>query len=83
MWIFADLPFTYAIRVLDVYLLEGYKVLYRFAAAAFSHVIKILKSEFVISHDITITSEKLAQGEKHNKRYFILNHSLKGGIGFA
>lgn len=30
MWIFADLPFTYAIRVLDVYLLEGYKVLYRF-----------------------------------------------------
>lgn len=31
-WIFADLPFTYAIRVLDVYLLEGYKVLYRFVA---------------------------------------------------
>lgn len=37
MWIFADLPFTYAIRVLDVYLLEGYKVLYRFVAAALSH----------------------------------------------
>lgn len=36
-WIFADLPFTYAIRVLDVYLLEGYKVLYRFVAAAISH----------------------------------------------
>lgn len=36
-WIFADLPFTYAIRVLDVYLLEGYKVLYRFVAAAMSH----------------------------------------------
>ncbi|XP_074539072.1 TBC1 domain family member 24-like [Halichoeres trimaculatus] len=33
MWIFADLPFTYAIRVLDVYLLEGYKVLYRVALA--------------------------------------------------
>ncbi|XP_059195920.1 TBC1 domain family member 24-like [Centropristis striata] len=31
MWIFADLPFTYAIRVLDVYILEGYKVLYRVA----------------------------------------------------
>lgn len=30
MWLFADLPFTYAIRVLDVYLVEGYKVLYRF-----------------------------------------------------
>lgn len=36
-WIFADLPFTYAIRVLDVYLLEGYKVLYRSVAAAMSH----------------------------------------------
>ncbi|XP_030589031.1 TBC1 domain family member 24-like isoform X1 [Archocentrus centrarchus] len=33
MWIFAELPFTYAIRVLDVYLLEGYKVLYRVALA--------------------------------------------------
>ncbi|KAM3864736.1 TBC1 domain family member 24-like [Diretmus argenteus] len=36
MWIFADLPFTYAIRVLDVYLLEGYKVLYRVALALLS-----------------------------------------------
>uniref|UniRef100_A0AAV2LMM8 Cilia- and flagella-associated protein 52 n=1 Tax=Knipowitschia caucasica TaxID=637954 RepID=A0AAV2LMM8_KNICA len=33
MWIFADLPFIYAIRVLDVYLLEGFKVLYRVALA--------------------------------------------------
>uniref|UniRef100_A0A3Q1F2F4 TBC1 domain family member 24 n=1 Tax=Acanthochromis polyacanthus TaxID=80966 RepID=A0A3Q1F2F4_9TELE len=40
MWIFADLPFTYAIRVLDVYLQEGYKVLYRCVAVAFSHVNK-------------------------------------------
>uniref|UniRef100_A0A8D0ANI7 TBC1 domain family member 24 n=1 Tax=Sander lucioperca TaxID=283035 RepID=A0A8D0ANI7_SANLU len=36
MWIFADLPFTYAIRVLDVYILEGYKVLYRVALALLS-----------------------------------------------
>ncbi|XP_051563597.1 TBC1 domain family member 24-like isoform X2 [Myxocyprinus asiaticus] len=36
MWIFADLPFTYAIRVLDVYLIEGYKVLYRVALALLS-----------------------------------------------
>ncbi|CAK6953400.1 TBC1 domain family member 24-like [Scomber scombrus] len=36
MWIFAELPFTYAIRVLDVYLLEGYKVLYRVALALLS-----------------------------------------------
>ncbi|XP_074870877.1 TBC1 domain family member 24-like isoform X2 [Carettochelys insculpta] len=32
-WIFGDLPFEYAIRVLDVYLLEGQKVLYRVALA--------------------------------------------------
>ncbi|XP_037618129.1 TBC1 domain family member 24-like isoform X2 [Sebastes umbrosus] len=36
MWIFADLPFTYAIRVLDVYILEGYKVLYRVALTLLS-----------------------------------------------
>ncbi|XP_044201689.1 TBC1 domain family member 24-like [Thunnus albacares] len=36
MWIFAELPFTYAIRVLDVYLLEGFKVLYRVALALLS-----------------------------------------------
>uniref|UniRef100_A0A671MQA0 TBC1 domain family member 24 n=1 Tax=Sinocyclocheilus anshuiensis TaxID=1608454 RepID=A0A671MQA0_9TELE len=36
MWIFADLPFTYAIRVLDVYLMEGYKALYHVALALLS-----------------------------------------------
>ncbi|XP_053494036.1 TBC1 domain family member 24-like [Ictalurus furcatus] len=36
MWIFADLPFIYAVRVLDVYLVEGYKVLYRVALALLS-----------------------------------------------
>ncbi|MCI4375965.1 hypothetical protein PGIGA_G00115760 [Pangasianodon gigas] len=36
MWIFADLPFSYAVRVLDVYLVEGYKVLYRVALALLS-----------------------------------------------
>ncbi|XP_029296703.1 TBC1 domain family member 24-like [Cottoperca gobio] len=36
MWIFADLPFSYAIRVLDVYILEGYKILYRVALALLS-----------------------------------------------
>lgn len=33
MWIFGDLPFEYVIRVFDVFLLEGYKVLYRVALA--------------------------------------------------
>ncbi|NXU94118.1 TBC24 protein, partial [Xiphorhynchus elegans] len=32
-WLFHDLPFDYAIRVLDVFLLEGQKVLYRIALA--------------------------------------------------
>lgn len=36
MWIFDDMPFSYAIRVLDVYLVEGYKVLYRVALALLS-----------------------------------------------
>ncbi|XP_028674954.2 TBC1 domain family member 24-like [Erpetoichthys calabaricus] len=33
VWLFGGLPFEYAIRVCDVYLLEGYKVLYRVALA--------------------------------------------------
>ncbi|XP_063819716.1 TBC1 domain family member 24-like [Pseudophryne corroboree] len=33
MWIFGDLPFEYVIRVFDVFLLEGNKVLYRVALA--------------------------------------------------
>ncbi|NXL84806.1 TBC24 protein, partial [Alectura lathami] len=32
-WLFHDLPFSYAIRVFDVFLLEGQKVLYRIALA--------------------------------------------------
>ncbi|XP_068119892.1 TBC1 domain family member 24-like [Hyperolius riggenbachi] len=33
MWIFGDLPFEYVIRIFDVFLLEGNKVLYRVALA--------------------------------------------------
>ncbi|XP_041939155.1 TBC1 domain family member 24 [Alosa sapidissima] len=32
-WVLGDLPFAHAARVLDVYLVEGYKVLYRVALA--------------------------------------------------
>ncbi|XP_068102847.1 TBC1 domain family member 24 [Hyperolius riggenbachi] len=32
-WLFGDLPFTYIARVFDVFLVEGYKVLYRIALA--------------------------------------------------
>lgn len=52
MWIFADLPFTYAIRVLDVYILEGYKVLYRFVAASRGNK----KSECVVPHGMAVTA---------------------------
>uniref|UniRef100_A0A6J0UHI4 TBC1 domain family member 24 n=1 Tax=Pogona vitticeps TaxID=103695 RepID=A0A6J0UHI4_9SAUR len=33
VWLFNDLPFDYIIRIFDVYLLEGQKVLYRIALA--------------------------------------------------
>ncbi|XP_063791086.1 TBC1 domain family member 24 isoform X2 [Pseudophryne corroboree] len=32
-WLFGELPFTYIIRVFDVFLVEGYKVLFRVALA--------------------------------------------------
>lgn len=32
-WVLGDLPFSHVVRVLDVYLVEGYKVLYRVAIA--------------------------------------------------
>ncbi|XP_051925366.1 TBC1 domain family member 24 [Hippocampus zosterae] len=32
-WVLGDLPFGHAVRVLDVYLVEGYKILYRVAMA--------------------------------------------------
>ncbi|NWX31065.1 TBC24 protein, partial [Notiomystis cincta] len=36
-WLFPGLPFGYAVRVLDVFLLEGQKVLYRIALALLRH----------------------------------------------
>ncbi|KAG8009133.1 TBC1 domain family member 24 [Nibea albiflora] len=32
-WVLGDLPFSHIVRILDVYLVEGYKVLYRVAIA--------------------------------------------------
>uniref|UniRef100_A0A8C8FZJ4 TBC1 domain family member 24 n=1 Tax=Oncorhynchus tshawytscha TaxID=74940 RepID=A0A8C8FZJ4_ONCTS len=58
MWIFADLPFTYAMRVLDVYLLEGYKVLYRVALALLSLYKVSVSSRNVVRH---CTVEKLLE----------------------
>ncbi|XP_068610849.1 TBC1 domain family member 24 [Brachionichthys hirsutus] len=32
-WVLGDLPFSHVVRILDVYLVEGYKILYRVAIA--------------------------------------------------
>lgn len=77
MWIFADLPFTYAIRVLDVYLLEGYKVLYRFVtAAAFQQINKKLSPKYVISSAISVTLGKKQTYRQNNSINVFHNYSL-------
>lgn len=53
MWIFADLPFTYAIRVMDCYLLEGYKVLYRFVCTALSHQSMFKVKQFLLMTNLS------------------------------
>ncbi|XP_003201409.4 TBC1 domain family member 24 isoform X1 [Danio rerio] len=45
-WVFGDLPFSFAARVLDVFLVEGYKVLYRVALA----ILKFYRKQFVASN---------------------------------
>ncbi|KAG6932052.1 TBC1 domain family member 24-like, partial [Chelydra serpentina] len=50
-WIFGDLPFDYAIRVLDVYLLEGQKVLYRIALALLrQHRLSVTSGEMEVTN---------------------------------
>ncbi|XP_039356180.1 TBC1 domain family member 24-like isoform X2 [Mauremys reevesii] len=50
-WIFGDLPFDYAIRVLDVYLLEGQKVLYRIALALLrQHRLSVTSGELEVAN---------------------------------
>lgn len=44
-WVLGDLPFNYAARVLDVFLVEGYKVLYRVALA----ILKFYRKQCVAS----------------------------------
>ncbi|XP_007887090.2 TBC1 domain family member 24-like [Callorhinchus milii] len=54
MWIFGDLPFKYAIRVLDVFLLEGYKALYRIGLALLKQYKLSLTSKEVEIHDVQL-----------------------------
>ncbi|CAM2101812.1 TBC1 domain family member 24-like isoform X1 [Caretta caretta] len=50
-WIFGDLPFDYAIRILDVYLLEGQKVLYRIALALLrQHRLSVTSGELEVTN---------------------------------
>ncbi|KAM8879297.1 TBC1 domain family member 24-like isoform 2-T2 [Spinachia spinachia] len=61
MWIFADLPFTYAIRVLDVYLSEGYKVLYRVALALLSLYMVSVSSRVADVEDFRTDMKRFVQ----------------------
>ncbi|CAB1443963.1 unnamed protein product [Pleuronectes platessa] len=55
-WVLGDLPFSHVVRVLDVYLVEGYKILYRVAIALLKfywhclhrHTEKLLEKAFSI-----------------------------------
>ncbi|XP_007891797.2 TBC1 domain family member 24 isoform X2 [Callorhinchus milii] len=51
-WIFGDLPFEYAARVLDIFFVEGYKVLYRVALAILKFFRKIRMGQPELSHNV-------------------------------
>ncbi|XP_069503052.1 TBC1 domain family member 24 isoform X2 [Ambystoma mexicanum] len=51
-WIFGELPFTYVTRVFDVYLVEGYKVLYRVALAILKFFHKVRVGQVTESNNI-------------------------------
>ena len=43
-WIFDHLPFTHVVRILDCYLVEGYKIFYRIAFALLRTFVKYIRS---------------------------------------
>ena len=43
-WIFDHLPFTHVVRILDCYLVEGYKIFYRIAFALVRTFVKYIRS---------------------------------------
>ncbi|KAM4632631.1 TBC1 domain family member 24 isoform 2-T2 [Discoglossus pictus] len=73
-WLFGDLPFAYIIRVFDVFLVEGYKVLFRVALALLKFFHKVRAGQpmesdnvkrdismFVRDIDKSVSPEKLLE----------------------
>ncbi|MEE6497248.1 hypothetical protein FKM82_002679 [Ascaphus truei] len=73
-WLFGELPLTYAARVFDVFLVEGYKVLYRVALAVLKFFHKVRAGQpmesdnvkqdilaFVRDIDKSVSPEKLLE----------------------
>ncbi|XP_056119658.1 TBC1 domain family member 24 [Rhinichthys klamathensis goyatoka] len=55
-WVLGDLPFSFAARVMDVFLVEGYKVLYRVALA----ILKFYRKQCVASGSALTKKESAA-----------------------
>ncbi|KAG8557720.1 hypothetical protein GDO81_016713 [Engystomops pustulosus] len=51
-WLFGDLPFTYVARLFDVFLVEGYKVLYRVALALLKFFHKVRGGQPMESNNV-------------------------------
>ncbi|KAG7336453.1 hypothetical protein KOW79_001146 [Hemibagrus wyckioides] len=62
-WVFGDLPFSHAARVMDVFLVEGFKVLYRVALA----LLKLYRKQKLDKS----TSRKDAGGVRDDMREFV------------
>lgn len=62
-WVFGDLPFSHAARVMDVFLVEGFKVLYRVALA----LLKLYRKQKLDKS----TSRKDASGVRDDMREFV------------
>lgn len=62
-WVFGDLPFSHAARVMDVFLVEGFKVLYRVALA----LLKLYRKQKLDKR----TSRKDSDGVRGDVREFV------------
>ncbi|XP_041062680.1 TBC1 domain family member 24 isoform X2 [Carcharodon carcharias] len=61
-WMFGDLPFNYAARVLDIFFVEGFKVLYRVALALLKFFRKIRTRQSEKSANIRTDIQSFIQG---------------------
>uniref|UniRef100_UPI00398E3331 TBC1 domain family member 24 isoform X1 n=1 Tax=Pristiophorus japonicus TaxID=55135 RepID=UPI00398E3331 len=61
-WMFGDLPFNYAARVLDIFFVEGFKVLYRVALALLKFFRKIRTGQPEKSANVRADIQSFVQG---------------------